>query len=49
MNKQELNIGSNFIGHKFNISEKKKLEITIKQKFNNNNNNFYINFFLFLW
>tara|TARA_Y200000002_G_scaffold342166_1_gene313872 strand:+ start:222 stop:1730 length:1509 start_codon:yes stop_codon:yes gene_type:complete len=45
MNKQELNIGNNFFGHKFNISEKKKLEITIKQKFNNNNNNFYINFF----
>ena len=45
MNKQEFNIGYNFIGHKFNISEKKKLEITIKQKFNNNNNNFYLNFF----
>ncbi len=45
MNKQELDIGSYFPGYKFNFLQKKELEITIKQKFNNNNHNFYIHFF----
>lgn len=44
-NKLELPINFNFKRYNLKIVDKKNMLICIKQKFNNNNKNFYINFF----